>query len=91
MIAMSRNEDMSRSMEDRQNIAENVKEAGASETYYINMASASAESLHHVNYDNVPSKPALRQMLHEKTNKELLDRDILYKPGVLFVGHRQTV
>lgn len=62
--------------QDRVQMAKTVKDIGASETFYQNLANAADESLVYGNYDTVPSKLALRQMLHELITTEMFDRDV---------------
>ena len=60
----------------REKMANTAKEKGPTETFYQNLSEANCESLNAGNYNNVPTKHALRQMLHEIISKELLDRDV---------------
>jgi hypothetical protein len=59
------------------------KEKGPTETFYDNLANASRESLDAGNYNNVPTKPALRKMIQELMNEELMDRDVFREVDIV--------
>ena len=61
---------------DRIHMAAKTKEQGPSNPFYNNLSKASEESIRSGNMNGIPSKSALRQMLHEILNAELLDRDV---------------
>lgn len=52
-----------------------TKDKGPAETFYSNLNSANINSLKAGNYSDIPSKHALRKMLREIMNDELLDRE----------------
>jgi hypothetical protein len=53
-----------------------AKEKGPTETFYENLSNATNESLLAGNYNNVPTKSALRKMVKDLVNDELIDRDV---------------
>lgn len=53
-----------------------AKEKGPAETFYENLSNANNESLLAGNYNNVPTKCALRKMVKDLVSEELLDRDV---------------
>ena len=60
----------------RRKMAEAARLNGNAETFYDNLGKAKEESLKAGNFNNVPSELAIRQMLHEVINAELIDKDI---------------
>jgi hypothetical protein len=67
----------------RVSMAKLAKEKGPAEVFYHNLSAADEDAIKLGNLNNVPSKAALRQMLHEVISSELEDRDVFKEIDII--------